>query len=186
MKKQLFAVLASAALFSACSKKSNDIVPSNTETVSTTAQAKSKKCSVPFTGYINYHTTTAFNLNCTPSSGSFPAGNYDGSGNLSHMGITTSKLEPCVTPLFAGTTQIGFKVTDVCGSFTAANGDEIFCHVYPYPLLFTPAGAIGAMHADIIGGTGRFDDATGSFTAIVQNDAEGNSYLKNINGTIRY
>ena len=113
-------------------------------------------------------------------------GTYKGAGQLSHLGTTTSYFKPCIAPLFNGATLVGYHVGVQCGYLEAANGNVVNVSIQPYDLLFTPAGAAGTVNVTITGGTGRFANATGSFTAGTTNDGMGNVTLDNITGTINY
>lgn len=180
MKIKLLAILCLALAAGSCRKAKTDAQTNNKPDVSSVA-----KTSRPFSGSMTYHFTTDFDLACTHPE-TIPAGNYNGSGNLSHLGATTSRFEPCIVPMFSGNAVIGLHVMHVCGSFVASNGDELYCSSRPYDLMFTNTGAVGTTTIDFAGGTGRFANASGTITGIVTNDNFGNSVLSNISGNISY
>jgi hypothetical protein len=180
MKIKLLSIICLALAIGSCRKANNDMQTGDKPNVAAAA-----KTARPFSGTMTYHFTTDFDLACTHPS-TIPAGNYLGAGNLSHLGATTSKFEPCIVPLFSGNNVIGLHVMHVCGSFVASNGDEVYCSSRPYDLMFTNTGAVGSTTIDFAGGTGRFANASGTITGIVTNDNSGNSVLSNINGTISY
>jgi hypothetical protein len=107
--------------------------------------------------------TTTFNVATTP----FP-GSTDGSARLSHLGRTSYSSN------FAVTLSGGFLSTfTITGTQTlvAANGDMLF-------LSFTGAGTFTGVFGPgqtsetmliytVTGGTGRFDDATGTLSGTV-------------------
>ena len=128
MRNQLLLLAAGATLFAASCKKSDNIVCDAKPAANT--EATSKKAGVPFTGSMVYAFGTEANLPCECGS-FFPIGTLAGTGNLSHLGNATSMIKPCVAPLIQNGQQIGDHVGVECGSFVAANGDELFCHTYP-------------------------------------------------------
>jgi hypothetical protein len=141
---------------------------------------------VPFKGSILYHANTSFDLPCN-CQGMYPAGTFSGSGTLTHLGLTTSNIKPCVYPMFSPEgSYIGNHVGIECASFVAANGDELYLNIHPYDILFTAAGAVGYATVDIIGGTGKFSSATGNFTGTVSILSATDAAFTNINGTISY
>ena len=79
----------------------------------------------------------------------------NGGGNATHLGRYTATFE----------FQVDLRTSTAFGSFvfTAANGDSLFGTFTGHA---TPAGTVASIveTATITGGTGRFDDATGSFT----------------------
>jgi hypothetical protein len=93
-------------------------------------------------------------------------GEFTGSGNLTHLGLTASDTDVCNTPAACG----GFSVSSQCAVFTAANGDELNGTVSePYDNCFDPECGclIGEALIDFSGGTGRFEDASGQATVVV-------------------
>lgn len=136
-------------------------------------------------GSMTFHISETYDLPC--NCGQFQsAGTYSGSGNISHMGNTTSDIKPCIAPIFQGTALVGYHVGVQCGSLKAANGNYLYVNINPYDLNFTNAGAVGVVKIDIIGGTGKFKKATGKFKANTSNDGQGNVTLDIIKGMIDY
>ena len=90
----------------------------------------------------------------------------DATGTTSHLGRTTTHLDAALTPTGADTFTIAGS-----GTVVAADGSELF-------VTFTGSGALdasgnptGDLVTTIIGGTGRFENAsgtlTGSFTQVL-------------------
>jgi len=163
-------------LLMGCNKSRNEIVPTPTTTTPTVAM----RADNPFAGTVIYKASFTYDLPCD-CKGFMPVGTYVGTGNLTHLGLITSNIKPCVSP-----TAYGYHVAVECGSFIAANGDELYCDTAPYDLYWGADGASGAIIVTFSGGTGRFAEARGSFTGIISIDALGNGKLDNINGTINY
>lgn len=152
MKQQLLSLLiASGLLLISCQKA----VISNEESIASRANSNAKNAenNVPFVG--DYVTTAQF-----------PEGNpshqlITGRGQATHMGesmfVADARVNFGVPPPFP------FSGT---ATFTAANGDQFFTQ---FTGLNTPTGP-GTLRGDIthtiIGGTGRFEDATGTFIGI--------------------
>lgn len=189
MKSKLLVLSAAILLVASCKKVDNSALTSGdvAANVESTSMAKQKcKESHKLTGTLVYDASTAFNLPC--NCGSYvPLGNYYGTGELSHLGTATSKIKPCMAPIIANNQMIGMHIGAECGTLVAANGDKINCDIKPYDLLFGPTGATGIVRVEFDGGTGRFDDADGGFTAITQGDATGSHItLKILSGSIEY
>ena len=101
-----------------------------------------------------------------------------GSGFGSHLGKVTS----------SGTVQFGAPVgTQVPGEgtqvFTAANGDQLFTSFSGVLDLNTLTATVPFT---ITGGTGRFEGATGTFTAEIEADPSLTSFTFDASGTISY
>src|SRR4051812_23104638 len=113
MRKQLLLGVGSIMLLFSCSKDNNT-------TLSVTPGEQQHKVagrtSSAFTGSMSYHFTTDYDLPCECGS-YYVVGNLYGTGNMSHMGATTSKIKPCVSPLFSGDNHIGDHVAIECASF---------------------------------------------------------------------
>ncbi|MCD6062190.1 MAG: hypothetical protein K0R82_101 [Flavipsychrobacter sp.] len=182
MKNLFFIAIGTLVMFASCKKEDNCVKPdANATSIENTA----KKSAVPFTGSMTY-SFVGENVPC--DCGEFQAvGNLHGTGNLTHLGNATSKIKPCATYLMQNGNPIGQTIGVECGSFVAANGDEVYCHTAPYNLYFTATAAVGTINCDFVGGTGKFANATGSFTGTVTVPyGQGIATFTNINGTINY
>lgn len=177
-RNQFLLFLLSALLFlGSCSK--------DEETQSKNGPSLKQNQGKPFTGSMNYQFNPFMDLPC--DCGSFyPAGTFSGSGNISHMGLATSNIKPCLAPIIVGGNEIGSHVGVECASFVAANGDELYCYTHPYDIYYGATGAVGTILVDFTGGTGRFANATGSFTGTVTILPTGSASLTGISGTIYY
>lgn len=181
MNKHLMLLAAALVMLVSCSKLETTVEP--TMATESGVVAKKKK-PVPFQGQLTYAFTAEYDLPC--DCGDFyPVGTFYGTGNLSHFGNVTSHIKPCVSPIIEGGNYIGDHVGVECAYFTAANGDTVYCYTYPYDILFTPAGAVGVATVDFVGGTGRFKNATGSFTGTVT-VMGATATFSNISGSIQY
>src|SRR5690606_10600790 len=105
--------------------------------------------------------------------------------NLTHLGKTYSMVKPCLAPIMQDGNYIGDHVGVECAYFQAANGDFLYCYTYPYDMYISPVGSVGIANVDFVGGTGRFANATGSFSGTVTVGPTGATF-SNINGTIIY
>ncbi len=118
-----------------------------------TTTAASAEQTVPFKG-----TWTGETISADPFT-TFPVVQIvaAGGGEFTHLGKSTM-VSPHTTNIFTGLTE-GEQI------FTAANGDTLtaFCSGVP---VFDPVSGIvqGTLACDVTGGTGRFADATGSYT----------------------
>jgi len=180
-------MLCVATFISSCTKDESTVLKPTSSPGTATSQSTSRKAGKPFTGEINYSFNAGFNMpcDCGPY---YPVGTFSGSGNLSHLGLSTSDIKPCVSPVFnSDGTQTGDHVGIECAYFVAANGDRLYCYTHPYDLVYTPTAAIGHVTVDFVGGTGRFTSATGSFTGVVTVPyGTGTASLTNIDGIINY
>ena len=182
MKNKLLLMALATLLIASCSKESNTTIPVISENQA--SMAKKGPQARPFTGSMTYNFAADENLPCDCGD-FFPIGTYSGTGNLSHLGKTTSLIKPCVGPLLENGNLVGNHVGVECAYFLAANGDSLYCYTYPYDLYFTPVGAVGIATVDFTGGTGRFKNATGSFTGTVT-VGQTTATFTNLKGTIIY
>ena len=178
--KKLLGFASLLLIISSCCKEDNLVADKNQGSL----QLKTSPVK-PFQGTIVYLPSNQ-DLPC--DCGNFqPVGTFSGSGNLSHLGLVSSKIKPCTAPIFDNNFNVvGLHVGMECGSFIAANGDELYVLPYPYDLLFGPTGAVGNVSIDIVGGTGRFSNASGNFTGTITIDGNNIATFSNINGTISY
>jgi hypothetical protein len=191
MKNRLLVLFATVLLITSCSKKDDkSLVQTTQTTLHDTERASEKiaaKASHSITGSVHYTYTTDFDLPCDCGSAGAPAGNYTGSGTFTHLGLSSSKIKPCLSPIFSGATMIGQHVGVECGTLVAANGDELYINILPYDIMFSGSDAIGVCNIDIIGGTGRFTSATGHLSGTANvHLLEGTADLTGVTGTIYY
>lgn len=192
--KSIIVAFSLVAVFAAsCNKATNNVIPTadnaNTvENVDVQSTAMSKNSGVPFKGSLSYSINMSLNLPCNCGALA-TVGDFEGTGTVTHMGLLKAKNKTCVAPIIISGNYVGNQVTVQCASFVAANGDEIYCNIPSYNLMFTANGtATGTLEAEFTGGTGRFANATGSFTGTmtVPLSNPGLAVLSNINGTIKY
>ena len=111
------------------------------------------------------------------------AGNISGTGTATQLGKVTLVSRDCINPI--SPTAFSFSSNQVV--LTAANGDQIFA---TYSGSLTIEGAIGAITGgyQIVGGTGRFSQATGAGTVQGVEDVSGAPAKGQIQlaGTISY
>jgi len=179
LRSTLIILIGSFAFFTAC-RKSENITP--------TRQQPVLRVNTPFSGSMTFNLTTSSSF-CNCASLGNPMiqsqGVFQGTGQMTYFGNCTSVIEPCAGLNFVNGVPVGIHVAMECGSFVAANGDEVYCSIPPYDLPFTATGPNGTITVNFNGGTGRFTNATGGFTAnlAVQGPI---AYLTNISGNINY
>lgn len=180
MKNKLFLVALVTLIAASCSKNSETLVP----TINQESLEKKGPKARPFKGSLAYSFAPNEDLPCDCGD-YYPVGTFQGTGNLSHMGNSYSQIKPCVSPLIEDGNQIGEFVGVECAYFVAANGDSVYLYTHPYNLYYTPVGAVGTATVDFVGGTGRFTNATGTFTGKVTVGATGATFT-GLSGTISY
>jgi hypothetical protein len=99
--------------------------------------------------------TTTLNLCTSPLSGTI-----EGPLTSSHLGLTATALDITITPISPTT-----AVQTGGGTFTAANGDVLFVDFSGIITGTSPTTNESTTVFTITGGTGRFQNATGTFTA---------------------
>jgi hypothetical protein len=178
MKKQISVLLAAFAslYFISCQKEAVD--PLEETNISRAASFmqdnKMSEAGVPFKGSYN---VTAVVLQGPPNI----IQNVSGAGIASHLGKSTFEAVSYVTVSFPPP----FTVTG-SRTITAANGDKIFT---TFTGTSTPVvdGKNGAdLQETITGGTGRFANASGSFTTKARNDFTIASLKADFEGYIKY
>lgn len=180
MKKQLsllFAVFASF-YFMSCQKEAISPLEENSNSISASAIAGQESNmpdkGVPFKGS---YTTTMVLVQPPPNL----IQNVSGTGIASHLGRSTFEAISYVTV----SPQPPFTVTGT-RTITAANGDQIFT---TFSGTSTPVvnGMNGAdLQETIIGGTGRFANASGNFTVKARNNFITSTFKADFEGYIKY
>lgn len=179
MKKQISVLLAlvSSFYFISCQK---EVITSSEDhnLLATTTKgnqgSKMNEAGVPFKGS---YTTSFVIVQGAPNI----IQNVSGTGIASHLGASTFEATAHVTV----TRNPPFAVTGT-RTITAANGDQLFT---TFTGTSTPVvkGMNGAdLHETIIGGTGRFSDATGSFTTTARNNFITSTFTADFDGVIKY
>lgn len=137
-----------------------------------------KKHEVPFKGTVN--------AMITRMTGDFPVYNVtvDGSGNVTHLGKVILHLEEVIQ---FGETGIGISHQNI--TYTAANGDQLRVNAVSTvtPRMDNPdIMDVESTSGEFDGGTGRFEDASGSYhLKAVVNTATGMVHAW-VSGTIMY
>lgn len=177
MKKQIVILFTLFISFSLISCQKQDLAPSN-ESQLTAALTKSvsnvAQVGLPFKG--SY--TTSFEIIAPPPN---QVQRVRGIGSASHLGSSTFEAISNVTvtlppPFMVSGTRV----------ITAANGDLLYT-----TFLGTSTPPVNGMNgADlqetITGGTGRFANATGSFTSMARNNFITSTFTVDFDGTINY
>jgi len=152
MKHHLSVLLVAGSICFIVSCQKEKVMAPETENKTNSVNAKMKESGVPFKG--NYTTVAQFLKGPAVQK-------ITGTGQATHLGQSvfvanaTVNLTPPPPFAIAGTAV-----------FTAANGDQFYTR---FPGTSTPTGpgtSRGVLNHVITGGTGRFADATGSFTGI--------------------
>jgi hypothetical protein len=78
-------------------------------------------------------------------------------GNATHLGSFTFDFPHSVDRSVIPATGVGIA------TFTAANGDQVFALIHGEATLASPGILQGVENGEILGGTGRFENASGSF-----------------------
>jgi hypothetical protein len=173
---------ASIVICFSCNKAEEGITSVNQQSVTRTPQFKSVT-PTPFNGTITYQASqTSLNCNCVNSG---PGMTLEGTGNLTHLGLITSTIQPCIVP--DANNPLLLHVVSECATLFAANGAELYTTTGAYDITINPANGTmsGSIPVVITGGTGRFAGAQGGFTGSLFVDAAGVSTLT-INGSIHY
>jgi hypothetical protein len=108
-----------------------------------------------------------------------------GYGRFSHLGRVEFEITHCSRMTSELTGEFGSGTT----TLTAANGDVLTLSQWgTFTLSFGPEGAYSYadLHWEVIGGTGRFVDATGSGTATAVGDLIAETTTGDFDGTIVY
>jgi hypothetical protein len=173
------AVVIAAVLGVGCANSASPTTPTLSQSTSSpsgadggaTTAAKHAPHAVPFTG------TLDANVTITPLEPPLANVFISGSGNATHLGRFSVAIPHVVS--FATATGEGTY------TFTAANGDLLTAHFTGTADTSTSVFAI-IEHATITGGTGRFADATGSFTVHRLYDTAAGTTSGSIEGTISF
>ena len=178
MKKQHFVLFAAFASFYFMSCQKEAISPleesRNSFAASANEENKMSEAGVPFKGSFN----TSFVLLQGPPN---MIQIVSGEGVASHLGKSTFEALTSVTV----NPQPPFTVNGT-RTITAANGDQIFTS---FTGSSTPVvnGMNGAdLQETITGGTGRFANASGSFTTKARNNIPASSFKADFDGYIKY
>lgn len=149
------------ALFVGCSQPITPTSPTSpssasvsiasSEASATGAGLLSNDQEVPFKGRLEGTATI------TPGTPPFLSVSIEGTGNAAHLGRFTVEI-----PHVVNTTN---RTSTGTYEFTAANGDTLTASFTGQATLTSPGVLSIVETATITGGTGRFADATGSFTA---------------------
>ena len=116
----------------------------------------------------------------TGTASCFLTGNISGTGTGT-IGKVTLVSRDCINPINETGTAFSFSSDQLV--LTAANGDQIFA---TYSGMLTTEGTVGVVTGgyQIVGGTGRFSQATGAGTVQgIQDLSTGKGQLQ-VNGTI--
>jgi hypothetical protein len=140
------------ALFVGCSQPITPTSPTSpsSASLSTGAGVLSNDQEVPFKGRLEGTATI------TPGTPPFVSVSIEGTGNATHLGRFT-----VVIPHVVNTTN---RTSTGTYEFTAANGDTLTAGFTGQATLTAPGVLSIVETATVTGGTGRFADATGSFT----------------------
>jgi hypothetical protein len=113
--------------------------------------------------------------------GSSDTGTFKVVGNATHLGkiVFTGPWE-IIGGDFVNFTHLIFHVA---GTYTAANGDTLEVDIPEWVVDYTITPAVGTGLVNIIGGTGRFADASGSYAAVI---VYGDTQILTGEGTISY
>lgn len=187
MKQLLFMLLAFGLLVIGCQEES--VSPQKNQVELSVRGAKPR----PFKGTVVYYYDEELNApecDCSGVDGELLPGGYYGSGQMSHMGLTTSEAAYCI--VFDGALDCpgpGNRINKLCPTFIAANGDQLFLDFDPFDFCvdiecFCQGYAL--FHVGITGGTGRFANASGDLTASILADFETGAFSVDFNGTIVY
>src|SRR4030095_13852490 len=114
MKKLLSLIFCAVVVLASCSKTDNGL------STSPGNNSPELRKATPFKGTLVFLATTDFDLACDCGTYS-PTDNYFGTGNFTHLGLTTSKAKGCIAPVFEDNVLVGFHVNSLCASFVAAN-----------------------------------------------------------------
>jgi hypothetical protein len=169
-----------------CNKDSNDLSISE-ETLS--SDHKNSQKARPFKGSVNYVGEAEIDLTCECIEPTFQGNTFLGTGNLTHMGNIVSESIPCITYIENGGNIVGYNVESQCTTLVAANGDEVDITIDPYVMLLDFncfCSFSGLYTATITGGTGRFENASGTFGGTVFQSLETGVVTINIDGEIYY
>ena len=143
-------ILAASMLAAACSDHGSGSPTSPTSAVLLPAQTQQSATQLPLHGAF----TAADRSTVTPPTLQLQG---TGEGNATHLGrftLTTAEVVSLVTATGTGTFNL-----------TAANGDQLFATTAGGEDQFTPPNVSHVtLVATIVGGTGRFASATGTFT----------------------
>jgi hypothetical protein len=178
-------LIAALALLGFASCKKEDIQATNAEGISLQSVAKK---SVPLSGSMSYTPSQNYDMSCD-CGGLSPFLTFSGTGSMTHLGnVTSSYIKPCTAPIFNENGFVGLHVGIECASpFVASNGDQLNISIAPYNVYINNTGTFtGTVSCSIAGGTGRFSNASGSFTGTLTIPPSGPSTFSNISGNICY
>lgn len=183
--KKITIIIVALGLLAACNKQSDDMAVLQPDQNNSTQGLKHART---FEATINAAADP--NAPLTGCTGGFAAPDFFLSGNADHMGLLnaqTSRLHHVSCDLNVTTALL---TTNVSVDLVAANGDVLHCTGDDTVNVATLLGGTGAPTITgtwtIDGGTGRFDDATGSFTINGLVDFATNTFSCEAVGTISY
>lgn len=173
MNKQILLLLVFGLFWLGCEKESTSLIPDE-DGISQIKSENSTNNEVtlrgnqprPFKGTIEYNFITNSPLDCECPDG--VTVELQGSGTISHLGLVSSPATYCMQIGTAGTCPVfGNTVIKECLYIIASNGDEVYLNVdTPYESCLEPECCwTGSIQGTFDGGTGRFTDASGEWTA---------------------
>lgn len=171
MKQQfLLLFIASSVCLLSCQKE----IITNDESIASSANSNGKNSEnqVPFIG--DYVTTAVFLQGPAVQ-------RITGNGQATHLGqsmfVANATVNLSTPPPFA-----------IAGTaiFTAANGDQFFTQFTGTNTPTGPGTSRGILNHTIVGGNGRFENATGSFTGIALVNQANPTNTVSFEGTINY
>lgn len=105
----------------------------------------------------------------------------EGSGTSSHLGATSYRADGVIETIDPVTGAITDSLTE---TLTAASGDTLTIYCEQSGELLSPGVYHGTDRWTVIGGTGRFSDATGSGTGDTYVDLNEETFSKQLTGSI--
>ncbi len=177
MRLGLFLIIVFPLLFVSCVKDEEAMVKPENQVEKLKKPGKFR----PFKGKLVSLPAGGADLDCDCNG--VPPMYLSGTGNVTHMGKVNTEGVSCSVQQ-----PYGFSV-DGCVSLIAANGDEVFSDIDPYDLFINTdcfCEANGQTQGQIVGGTGRFEDATGQVDITVHLDMETFEFTVTLDGQISY
>jgi hypothetical protein len=129
----------------------------------------------PISGSIDYLGGADIDLTCDCPDGTVIGNYFLGTGNITHLGNSTSESIPCIELIISEGNVIGYNIPSQCTIFTAANGDELQVVAESYTMMldfncFCRFASTEDVTTTYEGGTGRFANASGSSSGPVVQD----------------